>query len=104
MSEITALDKVKAQMRDNGGLQANTSKSNIRPAQVITRGNAAGTADKLSDKADVVKSPAEETFANSDVESPAAVQKGRDSESPSPIKNEDDEANGHNQIYSMKSS
>lgn len=68
MSEITALEKVKAQMRVDGALEPTGSKSKIKPAQVIIRGSVSGTADNFQEKDDAIRSPQGEGLVNSDVE------------------------------------
>ena len=55
---------------------------------MIVRGSVAGTADNLSERVNNLRSPEAEAFGNSDIESP--IQEVNDSESPSPLKNEDD--------------
>ena len=57
-------------MRDTAALETSASKSNIKQAQVLHRGNAAGTAEKLSDKRDLNRSREVDAYVNSDVESP----------------------------------
>ena len=53
----------------------------------------------------MIRSPQDkEACANSDVESPPANKKECDSESPSPIKYDDEDGNGQNGISSLKSS